>query len=294
MSLNRKILAIGLLLTFAVWRGAASFAAQEAALSVDDQQSLEQAISNVAETARSGNHVPWHGSADIGGTVIPGPAYSNATGTVCDQCTDPCRKITYTVVTPQALFEYRGARCRQTDNSNPAVSIWVKRQSDRQTRYLPAVVASTSPPTNGEQAPITGPPATAGQGSDSNASATVVAPTTNGAAGALPPPIPAVSPDTVALEGAAAAEMRRFVMDMQTQLTSLLYYHGPIDGKFGNSTKQALSAFLADERSSYSPTPMYEVLQLLKSASARIVRTACNTVSGNQLGPDVACGTISE
>ena len=283
-------------MAFVVSRSAMSLAADDVALSTDDQAALNRAISTAAETVRSGSHVPWRGSGDIGGAVTPGPAYSNSTGAVCDRCTDPCRSITYTVVTPQALFEYRGTRCREADNADPAVPSWATSQRDERTRYLPAVVARIPPPSNPKHNTLQMP---TGPIANPTVTATTAPPPGNPATGARPPLAGSASSDIAALSNdatswSAATEMKHFVADMQTQLKILLYYKGSIDGKFGYSTKKALSEFLSDERSSYPPTPMYEVLQLLKSASTRITRTSCNSANGNQLGSNIACGIISK
>jgi len=261
---------------FAILGSAISFAAQEVALSAADQLSLDQAISSAAETVRSGSRVSWQGSVDIGGTITPGPAYSNATGAVCDECTDPCRRVSYTIVSPQALAEYRGTRCRESDDTNPGASTWVKIQPDRQTRYLPVVVASNAPPSS-ERATVAKSPAI-----ERTAAAPSAAARVSGA-----------DTDNVLPRPNRVASSEAMISDMQTQLTSLLYYHGPVDGKLGLDTRQALTEFLHDERSSYRTAPLPDVLYLLKAALARVVHATCPTMAGIQAQSNIACGKIA-
>lgn len=215
-------------------------------LSGDNQQTLEQAIVNAAETARSGTHVPWHGGGDIGGVITPDRAYSSQTGAVCNGCTDPCRKVKYTVVTSQAMSNFRGVRCREATVDSGAAGTWSKPEADTQISYLPVVrdtLKKTRPPS-------------------------------------APPKI--------------TTKMKRLISDIQTTLSDLLYYRSPVDGNFGDTTQQALIEFLSDERLAVAPNPTDEVLQALKSATARIGYAKCPSAAGTQMEANIACGMVSD
>lgn len=237
---------------------AATAASAQNALTAEDRQSLERAISLAAETARSGSRISWHGSGDIGGRITPSSAYSAATGELCDACTDPCRRIDYTVVTSAAFSEYRGARCRDPNHEDGEAAVWSLSGSDRLVRNLPA-------------APVLPPP---------SASSEVIAP---------PKSAPPVDAGIL-----AKASRRDLVSNIQAELSKLLYYRGALDGQFGDATRRALGEFLNDERSRAIAEPNESVLQLLRAANARAIYTTCERPADTASTANMACGVVAQ
>lgn len=91
-----------------------------------------------------------------------------------------------------------------------------------------------------------------------------------------------------------AARSSRTVAEVQRVLKLLLYYRGPVNGVFGDTTQSALTEFLADERSSLQAAPGTEVLGLLHVAARRPVHGTCAKPAGVPAGGHIACTTLAD
>ena len=123
-----------LVLVFTAWLTPAT--AFQAVVAQDDNQALEEAISRALETSPSGTRLAWAGPQGNSGIVAPGPAHSRATGGICDHCADPCRRIIYSITTPEVTSEYKGVRCRQASIDGTDAP-WVPTKPDERVRYSP-------------------------------------------------------------------------------------------------------------------------------------------------------------
>src|ERR1051326_1345391 len=228
-------------------------------LAPTDRYALERVIDDSAETIRSGHKVPW-GNSTLGGTVVLDRAYSLSNSEICNACSDPCRRVRYTVVTGDSLTEYEGTRCRQAANEPGTVPQWTALGSDRQIRRLASVTEPSAPPPQPE--------------------ALVLPPKIPAPANEPTPPTVAIpqSQDTAptqparrspSLKDIAAAQRRELVKHAQRVLSDLLYFHGALSGQEDDATHIALREFLNDERSTLATSLSADVLILLENAKAR-------------------------
>lgn len=99
-----------------------------------DRNSLEAAIADAANTAKSGVSISWTGSGSNAATITLEKAYSRATKELCDSCSDPCRAVNYQVTTPQAVTDFHGVRCMSVDGAGSIA--WKKEGADTVVRNL--------------------------------------------------------------------------------------------------------------------------------------------------------------
>jgi len=133
------------MLTFAVAVITVMLAQAASIVSDSDKRVLDETISTALERQRSGTQQRWYGPDGAHGTVTPQLAYSRSTGSVCDSCNDPCRRVSYTIVTQRGEAEYRGARCRVAPEDPGEAATWSLETRDELVRFKPAVIANPVP-----------------------------------------------------------------------------------------------------------------------------------------------------
>jgi surface antigen len=243
-------------------------------MSDSDRQALERAISRAAETARSGEHVPWRGAGETGGTIIMGKAFSRASRAVCDNCADPCRPLRYSIVTGADLSHFQGIRCRQNGTSSGQ---WLAEGEDSEVGHL----ASAAPP---EASPV--------QPASPEAQAPIPETSQPSTADSQPPqptqpdiPAPA-SPEPQQTDTALVGEMQQL-------LAKLRYSSEESSGEFSTATQRALAEFLLDEHSTVPATPGSDSLNLLRAAAMRSARRrACPATPESEGKSFVGCGML--
>jgi surface antigen len=244
-------------------------------ISDGDRKALERAISRAAETARSGEHVPWRGAGETGGTIIMGKAFSRASRTVCDNCEDPCRPLRYSIVTGADLSHFQGTRCRQNGTSSAQ---WLAEGTDSEVGHLasatPPETSPVQPASSEAQAPI---PETSQPSTADSQTRQPTQPLTE-----LPVPAPPEPQTDPALIG-----------EMQQLLAKLCYSSEEARGEFSTATQRALAEFLLDERSKVPATPNPDALNLLRAAQMRSARRrTCPATPESDGKSFVGCGTL--
>lgn len=85
------------------------------------------------------------------------------------------------------------------------------------------------------------------------------------------------------------------VVEIQRDLKALMYYRGAVDGVFLAGTKNALAAFLADERSDLPAAPSVDVLARLRLAVKRQTHGKCpKPAKGLLAGSHIACAVVRD
>jgi hypothetical protein len=261
-------------------------------LTSSGRASLESTIGNSAEVVRSGSRISW-GTGDLGGTVEFGRAFSLASGEICSACSDPCRHVTYTVITARFMTFYEGTRCRQSTADGTA--LWIAHGDDQRTRRLasvppvqpaPAVAEIPAPRVVAQATPDALPPA-----QDSLPQPQPSQPQTSQDS-APQTTIPGLPQQALAPGKERRDERRRqLVMQVQGALRALLYLDAGSDGDYDEPTQNALRDFIDDERDGPIAGPSVHVLDLLRQSVARSAqRRACPDAPNAHGKAYVGCG----